>query len=233
MLESFIEDIERRHKRFTVYSTDETGLPDQLATRNVTVDHRQLPPSGPDAFVAIHDDEDFAGVISMADLQELLSPPIIRPGNRDELTSGYRALFDVLEETLFVSMTRKQLLAASREIEDRALRVGRGTLRVGFQSLSIFETQQKLYRQLGNETDLNIRIYGEPDRNVPDTENISIHQDIDGSLRPYWFLAFDGGGDSAQACALLARERSDRYAGFWSYDHNLVHDILSTIEQAA
>ena len=48
-------------------------------------------------------------------------------------------MYEVLEETLFTSFDRRQLLGTAREIEDRAWRVGVGTLRVGFQRPGAFE----------------------------------------------------------------------------------------------
>lgn len=234
MLGTFIEDVEQRRKRFTVYSADdETDVVDRFSTRNVTIEHRRLPSNGPDPFVVIRDDGAFAGAISLDDLEELLSPPIVRPENLEGLTDGYHVLLEVLEETLFTGLNRKQLLATSREIENRALRVGQGTLWVGFQSLSIFKTQTAVYRRLGSETALDVHICGEPDWTPPELEHVTYHQDGDGSLADFWYLAFDGGEDPTQACALVAQEREDGYVGFWSYDHALVTDILATLEAVA
>lgn len=244
MLDPFIEDVDRRRKRFVVYSqAGGIGLDEQFATRNVTVEHRGLPPNGPEPFVAIYEREEFAGNIRLDDLQDLLAPPVVRPGERDGLAEGYRALFDTLEETLFSALDRRQLLATSREFENRALRVGTGTLRVGFQQLSVFEAQTGVYRRLGTDTSLDIHVYGEPDWSPPAIENVTVHEDADGSLAPFWCLAFDGGHDESQACALVAREREDEvagderggdgYVGFWTYDPGLVADILSTLERAA
>lgn len=137
----------------------------------------------------------------------------------------------MLEETVFVALDRRQLLATSREFEERAFRVGEGTLRVSFQALSIFESQLPVYRQLGEETALEIYVYGEPDWTPPAIENVTYHHDEDGSLAPFWCVAFDGGGADSQQCALIARERDDEYTGFWSYDPDLVADILTTLQE--
>jgi DICT domain-containing protein len=90
----------------------------------VTIEHRELPQTGPPAFATIYEDE-YAGALAF-------------------------------EETLCAAFDRQQLLARSQEIEDRALRAGDGTLGVGCQSLSAFETQLSLYRRLGNHTDLDV-----------------------------------------------------------------------------
>ncbi|WP_312909344.1 DICT sensory domain-containing protein [Natronosalvus caseinilyticus] len=231
MLDTYIEAVERRRKWLTVYSdADATDLSDRLAARNVTVVHRKLPPHGPSPFVTIYDGETFVGAIGLETLEQLLEPPVIRPTDRTGLSEGYRALLEVLEETLFTALDRRQLLATSREIEDRAFRMGRGTLRVGFQRLSAFEHQVPLYRRLGEETNLEVHVYGRPDWEPPSLENVRYHRDEAGALAPFWCLAFDGGEDPMQACALVARERESGFLGFWTYDPGLVGEILEALE---
>lgn len=123
-------------------------------------------------------------------------------------------------------MTRRELLAVSREIEDRAYRVGTGVLRVGFQTAAAFDTQLDAYRHLATETTLEIHVYGvdQSERSLPDIEGIT-HHGGDDAIDRYWALAFDGGGDDAQSCGLLAQERSDGYDGFWTNDPAIVEGI--------
>lgn len=234
MFETLIADVEDRRKSFTVYAQDEeTDVEEQLATRNVTVERRRLPPCDPNSFVIIRDDDDFAGAVTLEEFQELLSPPIVHPWNRTGLSAGYRALFDLLGETLFTSLDSRQLLAASREIEDRAWRVGRGTLHVGFQSLSTFETQAETYRHLAEATELQIHVYGEPDWDPPAIAGVTFHGASGPDVSQFWSLAFDGGGTSDQACALVARERTDgEYFGFWTYDPDVVADVVTGLTSA-
>ena len=233
MLERYIEEAERRRKRFVVYSDAEVDLAEQFSTRNVTVENRELPAHGPEPFVNIYDGETFLGAISLEDLQILLEPPIVGPREREELGDAYRALLEVLDGTVFATLDRRQLRATSREFETRAIRVGGGTLRVGFQSLSAFEPQTAEYRYMGEETDLDIHVYGQPDWTPPSIPNVTYHRDTEGVLAPYWFLAYDGGEEERQQCALVARERDDAYWGFWSYDTPLVGDILETLQSEA
>lgn len=231
MLDSYLDTVQHRRKQFTVYSADgSTTLPAQLSTRNVTVEHRQLPPAGPPPFVTIRDGDAFHGAISLEDLELLLTPPIVRPGEWAGVSSGYRALLEVLEETVFSSLSRRQLLATSREIEDRAHRVGSGTLHVTFQSFSAFSSQLDLYRWLGHETTLDIHIHGVPDWQPPHLETVTYHPDETGSLEEFWCMTFDGGPDVRQASLLIAREGPDGYFGFWSYDERLVQDVQTTLE---
>jgi len=230
MLEKFIEEVERRQKRFVVYSDDAVDVADQLATRNVTVERRELPSTDPEPFVEIYDGDRFLGGIDLDDLQVLLEPPIVRPDDPEDVGDAYRALLEVLDGTVFATLDRQQLQATSREFERRAWQVGRGTLRVGFQSLSAFEPQTETYRRLGEETDLDIHVYGQPDWSPPTIPNVTYHRDTEGTLTPYWFMAFDGGDEESQRCALVAREDGDGYRGFWTYDPSLVGDILATLE---
>lgn len=229
MLGRYIEEAQGRRKRFVVYSTEAVDLAEQFATRNVTVENRELPQPGPEPFVNIYDGETFLGAISLEDLRILLEPPVVRPTDDEELGDAYRALLEVLDGTVFATLDRRQLQATSHEFETRAYQVGHGTLRVGFQSLSGFEPQTEAYRYLGEETDLDIHVYGQPDWAPPSIPNVTYHRDTEGELTPFWFLAFDGGQEKRQRCALVAEEQENGYWGFWSYDTALVGDILETL----
>jgi len=230
MLEKYIEEVEHRQKRFVVYSDEAVDVAERLATRNVTVERQDLPAADPEPFVEIYDGDRFLGGIDLDDLQVLLEPPIVRPSDTEEAGEAYRALLEVLDGTVFATLDRQQLQATSREFESRARQVGQGTLRVGFQSLSAFQPQTEAYRRLGEETDLDIHVYGQPDWSPPTIPNVTYHRDTEGTLAPYWFMAFDGGNEESQRCALVAREHDDGYRGFWTYDPSLVDDILATLE---
>jgi len=232
MLAAYLETVEARRKHLIVYGDPaETDLADQLATRNVTVEHRRLPPVDAPPFVTIHDEEGFVGALTLEDVQQLLDPPVIRPGSWDGIRDSYRTILSVLEETLFATLSRRQLLATTREFEDRAYRIGTGTLSVTFQSLSVFTDQADLYRTLGEETALDIHVYGRPDWDPPLLEGVTYHPDHTGSLSPFWCVAFDGGGDTTQACVLIAREATDGYVGCWSYDPEFTQDVLASLEE--
>ena len=147
MFEELFDSIEQQHKECTVYSASpDTDLDERLATRNVTVTHRQLPPGGPRPFVTIREDSDTVGALSVQRLEELLSPPADQSLDADAIDPGLSETFELFDETLFRSLDRRQLLLASREIEDRALRVGSGTLRVQFQTWHSFEPQKQRYQ---------------------------------------------------------------------------------------
>jgi hypothetical protein len=230
MLESLIADAQRREKTITIYSDDpEMSVLDRLAGHGVAVRHRRLP-DGQAAFVTIHDGEEYLGALKLADFEELLSPPVVRPGSRDDLSRAYRALYDILENTVFTSLDRHQLLGASREIEDRAFRVGHGTLRVSFQTFSAFETQTDVYYYLATNTALDIHVYGMGDWEPPAIDGVTFHESTADTVGRFWALGFDGGGDEMQTCGLVAQETDGEFIGFWTYDPETVEKILSALE---
>ena len=224
-LVDFLDAVERRRKTLVVYApAEETDVVEQFSTRNVSVEYEPLPDGGPAGFVTVREDDDFVGSIGLPELREILDPPIRRPWN--PAADAYGALYEVLDETLFATFDRRQLLAAAREIENRAWRVGRGTLRVGFQALSALRAQVPVYERLAAETDLEIHLYGRADWDPPPLPDVTVHTER-GEIGRFWFLAFDGGDDPLNACALLAEERSDdEFYGFWTYEAGTVDSLL-------
>lgn len=228
-LDSILTGVRERDRQLTVYrSEEESDVPERFATQAVRVEVERLPPGGPEPFVVVEDDGAFVGAIAEQELNWLLEPPIERPGDYDDVSEGYRVLFELLDETVFTALTRRQLLAVSREIEDRAYRVGSGTLVAGFQTLSTFESQLDVYRELATETDLDVHVHGAADWSPPAVPGVTYHGD-DAHVR-HWALAFDGGPDETQACGLVARETDDGYDGFWTDDAAIVGEILAALE---
>lgn len=231
MLDSLLSDVRSRRKQFIVYRTDAaTDIESMFGSHNVEVTIRELPASGVDPFLVLEQNDEFAGAIRLADLEGLLEPPLVRPEEPDDLSEGYQVLFDLLDETVFTAMERSQLLAVTREIEDRAFRVGTGTLRVSFQTLSAFEHQLELYRQLATRADLDIHIHGVRDWTPPAIEGITYHEPTADTVERYWALGFDGGPDETQACGLVAKEQPDGYESFWTDDPEMVDRILESLE---
>lgn len=228
MLDAILAGVREREKQFVVYGADETTAADLFSNHNVSLVYRDLPAGGPSPFLVVEDGGRFAGAVSLDDLDGLFSPPLVRPGEGTDVSPGYRVLFEVLDDTVFTSMERAELLAVSREIEDRAFRVGRGTLRTSFQRLSVFESQLDVYRRLADVTDLAIHVHGAPDWDPPEIAGVTYHEDAADDVERYWVVAFDG-GDDAQACALLAVEEGDGYRGFWTDDPAVVADVLAAL----
>lgn len=230
----FIREMEDRRKTVTIFAHEpQTGLGKYFGTRHVTIDFEQIPPDDPEEFVTVSLDDDFLGSIALSSLVSLDSPVIYDPGGTDIATADYRYLLKLLDDTVFSSFDRRQMVATSREIEDRAVRVGRGTLYSGFQRLSAVRDQETVYRTIGHISGLDVHVYGQPDWDPPNISGVTVHRLLDEEIRDTWFVAYDGGGNVMNKCALLAQDRTPgEYYGFWTYDPTLVDRIIDYIEEA-
>lgn len=230
MLGSLIADLQDRKHLCTVYRCSESPEIEQwLATHGIAIESRPLPPDGPDPFIELKADDEVKGIIGIEAVEGITEPPIVRPGARDDISEGYRVLFDILAKTVVSGMSRREFLAVSREIEDRAYRVGEGTLRVCFQTFSTFKSQIAVYRTLAADTDLEIHIYGVDDWTPPALTGVNYHPHEAERFGHYWAMAYDGGPDCAQACGLVAEELPDGYTGFWTNELSVVEDIARTL----
>jgi hypothetical protein len=232
MLDSIVADRREADRGLVIYRRDEEQDPGEWFTNHgVAVEYRPLPPNGPDPFVVIQEDGEFAGTLGVAELTWLTEPPIVRPGDREGLSEGYRVLFDLFDETVFTTMERRELLAVSREIEDRVYRTGTGTFHVSFQALSAFESQLEPYRRLAADTDVDVHIHGLADWTPPAIPGITYHAYSESMLERYWALAFDGGDERAQPCGLVAQEEAGGYSGFWTDEAETVEEILTELAE--
>lgn len=232
-LADFVADVADRRKTMVVYASD--GAPDvaaHFASRNVTVEHESLAAGGPDGFVVLRDEDGFVGAFSLSKLVELLDPPLFRPTHREDVSEPWRALYETLDNTLFASFDRRQLLGATREIENRAWRVGAGALRAGFQSAAALEDQVDVYRRLAAETDLSVHVFVADDDGIPDPEGVEVFVAEGTEVGDYWFLAYDAAGDPLNACGLVAEEREPgSYYGFWTYDTDHVAALSDYVRE--
>ena len=230
MIGSLISDVRDDRRQCTIYrSGDQPEIERWLADHGVATQSRPVPSAWPNPFLEIRANDEVVGVIGIGAVEGLVEPPIFSPGERNELSEGYRVLFDILEKTGFSGMSRRDFLAVSREIEDRAFRVGDGTLWVCFQTLSTFRSQTEVYRTLAAETDLDIHIYGVEDWTPPAIPGITYHTEGAEQFELYWILAYDGGSNETQSCGLVAEEQSGEYSGFWTNDPTRVEEIISPL----
>jgi len=226
-LDDVLDDERHRHTRFVVYSDDPpTDVEHALASRNATVARRDLPRGCRTDFVVVERDGAFAGALGLAELRHLLTPPVVRPDDPDDAAPGYRALFDVLDDTVFTALTRRSLHVVSREIEERAYRVGRGALHVTFQTERTFAAQRDVYEVLCTETALDVHLYSPDEWTIPVPAGATYHETT-AACAPYWALAFR---HDEHACGLLAREEPDGFRGVWTDDAETVARIAAGIE---
>ena len=206
-LGAFLEAAETRRKTLTVFAPESyETLAEHFESRNVVVEHVDIPDDGSGGFVVVSEDGEFVGSVGAAAVRSLVEPNT-RFG--DAPSEATRALLELLADTTFVSFDKRQMLGVAREIEDRAFRRERGTLRTGFQALSAMVHQQDVYETLATETDLDVHVYGRPDWNPPEIPGATVHAEDAAEIGAFWFVVFDGGGDDAQACALVAEEVRD------------------------
>ncbi|MDS0474481.1 DICT sensory domain-containing protein [Natrinema sp. 1APR25-10V2] len=234
-LAAAIRTIERRRKTLEVRTDDDAVVEElrrQFETRNVDVTHRSLGSLDETGFVIVRDaDGAFRGALGIDQFQMILSPEIHPPWELAETDDDRAELFDFLENTLFTSYDRRQMLATSREIEERAWRVGSGKLYAGFQRPAALAAQTDIYERLGSRGSLTVAVFLDGAWNASAPDNVTVVSTSDGELGEYWFVAFDGGGNEIEACALLAEERRDgEYYGFWTYDPATVADLVSHLE---
>lgn len=223
-LSELITGVEAHETTMTVYNAREAvgDLRERFADRNVAVEAGDAEP-GPDRFVALSVDGEF---VAAAGLDTLLAEPEPRrPGFGDD---PYRPILDHLDETMFTSYDRSKMLAASREIEDRAWRVGKGQLHAGFQRLSTLRTQQEVYDTLATRDALTVHTYAVPDVDAPADPEFLVHAEDAAEIERSWFVAFDGAGFDDNKCALVAEERSPgEFYGFWTYDPDTVDYVIT------
>jgi hypothetical protein len=223
-----VRDVEERRRTITVHAP---SLPEALTslfdTRHVEFEHRFLPDGASEPFLTVTEGDRYVGSVDLPAVYDFTHPKIHEIGSPDLVEAAYRKLTSLLPDTVFSSLSRRQLLATSREIEDRAWRVGVGRLDVGFQSLSNLRAQTDVYAALADRG-LDVHLYGDRDWKPPFVADTTLHTDGD-ELGDVWFMAYDGGPTPWQACGLVAEEREPgSYAGFWTYDHEIVARIFES-----
>lgn len=230
-LSELIAGVEDHEKTLTVFNSDEAtlaSLRQQFQDRNLSV-VGDATTTGSPRFVVLSDDEE---ILTAASLDDVLGRPDTKrePGFDGE---AHRPILDHLDETMFTSYDTDQMVAASREIEDRAWRIGSGRLHSGFQRLSVLQTQFDVYTQLANK-DLEVHAYASPDGPVPQHDtDLTIHVERAKEIQNCWFVVYDGAGVDVNKCALLAEEREPRtFYGFWTYDPSTVDWILDHLESS-
>ena len=232
---ALIQRIEDQRRTITVFVPPEnagavTELAAHFATRNVTVEERHIR-SGREGFVVVKSDDGPQRTVPLAAIRTLLQGG--RPTDWRTIPKDADSASAVvgLSELTFRSFDRTQMLYTSREIEERAYRVGRGSLYVGFQRVGAFTAQRDAYEALLTRG-VHVQAYmgSEEARDIAGLRHPSLgyHVDEVPDLTDYWFLAFDGDADPLQKCALVAEERDPgRYYGVWTYDPTLVDGLIA------
>ena len=225
-LSELIAGVAAAERTLTVFNPRDDAverLAEHFHDRNITVEAATTA-EGPSNFAVLGTDESFHTAVDVNDV--LRDADDVEPGFERE---PYVPILDHLDETLFTSYDRQQMLNATREIEDRAWRVGAGELHSGFQTGANLRKQLDSYRQLGSRDDLYVHAYIYPAEPVPQVDEIQLHLTRSPEILRSWFVAYDGNGVDDYKCALVAEERTSDpgFTGFWTYDPSTVDYILN------
>ncbi|MDS0282954.1 DICT sensory domain-containing protein [Haloarcula onubensis] len=230
-LSELIAGVEAHEQTLTVFNAGASvtdDLRDRFADRNVRVVRETTGSGRPGEFLTLSDDD---GVYAATDVESFYDS--LEDRERVLGEDAAHSVLDHLDETLFTSWSIGRMVAASREIEDRAWRVGEGALHAGFQTLSTLEGELDLYEGLG-DSPVDVHAYAVPDIDPPAHTTFQLHLDRSAELANSWFVVFDDGVDeeaTTQKCALLAEEREPReFYGFWTYDPSTVDYIVDHLE---
>jgi DICT domain-containing protein len=200
-----------------------------LQTQNVRITTRDTASGKPADIAVLSNSDTVLAVVELRDLRELVdqSDSQVAVGIAD---SAYKDILIHLKETTFTSHDTEQMLYASREIEDRARRLGDGTLHAGFQRCSVMRDQRAIYSYLAAQG-CRVHGYACPDDVTVDLGTAQVHEENTAEIANHWFVVFDGGGTDAHKSALLAQERAnDEFYGFWTYDAEIVDSLCEYLE---
>ncbi|MFC7021067.1 DICT sensory domain-containing protein [Haloarcula halobia] len=235
-LHDLIEQVQQLEKDlvlFNVDSTDQIGerLAGYFETQNVQITTTRTASGHPAGVAVLSNHDEVLGRFDVETLRNLVDHSPSQSGTVGISDAEYGDILGHLKETTFTSYDTEQMLYASREIEDRARRVGEGTIHAGFQRCSVMADQRAIYADLSRRG-LDIHAYGIADVAPPDIEGAQIHTTTTDEIAEMWFVVFDGGTDESQRSALLAEERSeDSFYGVWTYDPPIVDSVIDYLEQ--
>ncbi|MCU4753794.1 histidine kinase [Halobacteria archaeon AArc-curdl1] len=227
------EWIRQNERTLEVHTRDPDRIADLEATfgtYNVTVSARETPPQVDDEFVLVRDSTgSVQGVVGCETLEAILSPTEAHLRFEPTATREEMAVFDFLDNTMFRSSSRRQLLAITRELEERAWRTNGGNLYVGFQRSGALEAQRELYERFEKDREVAVNLYIRDDWHGNDS--FEVNTVVADEIATNWFVIFDGGPGGEQRGALVARERSPaEYDGFWTHDRVVLETLIDTLE---
>jgi len=251
--DELIASVEGGSRTLSLYNVDLPAsvldaVESHFAPQHVTLRHVRTEGDTPKNFAVLHDGNEYLAASGLRELSEYVDvTESVLAG--DDLDVPYPETLAHVDDTTFIDYGKRRMILASREIETRAYRHGVGTLHSGFQRLSLVDSQNRVYRKLG-ESDLAVHVYGLGDGTVPDDLNVTAHGSDSEEIAHSWFVVYDGGesvrpgadgtdradgeaatGGADDKCALLAQAVvNDSYRGFWTVRSDLVDRILARIE---
>lgn len=235
-LASAIEDVRRNEKVLILYNPVdypdlEAALREYFHAHNVRIRCITTDSTEPRNTALLNSREELLATVDCATLDQLVRDVPTSESGFGIADSAYQDVLRHLKETTFTSRDTRELLYTAREIEDRARRVGQGTLHAGFQHVSRMVDQQGIYSDLARRG-LTVHTYGVPDTTPPDLGSATVHPVETDEIAAHWFVVFDGGGHPNQLTALVAAQQiENEFYGMWTYDPWIVRRLCAYIER--
>jgi hypothetical protein len=216
-LPEIIGDLERSERRLTLFDPPPglvAELAERLTERQVTVEAAPAG-AGPDGYAVLTDE---GGVLTAVEVSD------VDPA-RDDVGDLLGRLYDGLDPLSFSTTDPDTLAATTREFEDRAWRVGSGSLHAGLRHPGALRAAADVYSRLGR-TDLDVHAYVHAGGDAPRVDNVAVHAVDREEIRHTGFVAFDGGPRRDDGCALLVDHRRGGTTGVWTYDAEAVDRLV-------
>ncbi|WP_435360325.1 hypothetical protein [Haloarchaeobius sp. DFWS5] len=194
-----------------------------FADRDLTV-RVDRPAGDAPVFATLTGPDEFHTVLTADELHDLLDEPQPTADGLSVTGGSLDGLLSRLDRTTVTDADVDNLVAMSREIADRAFRVGDGSIHVGARALVDSQDQREVYECLADRG-LDVHVYAQPGR-LPTINGVIAHTRDRAELADTWFVVFDGGSGEEMACGLLAESTDDdTFAGSWTYDDEVVSHL--------
>lgn len=208
-LRTTIEAIRHLEKDLVLYNVKSGNrITDQLKTffdtQNVQISEAHTASGKPEALAILRNEEEVLAIVDVAVLRALVGDTPTTSADTGIADAPFEEILGHLKETTFTSYDKEQLIHASREIEDRARRSGRGTIHAGFQRCSLMAEQKAIYSDLADRG-IEVHAYGVPDVPPPELGASYTNAVESDEISETWFVVFDGGGDETQKTAWSPR----------------------------
>jgi len=239
-ISDIIADLDSREKTLTVRNDDEPEplvgmLEEMVDAPDVAVQRSDPDDVGPGNVVILEDEEGDAERLAISSIADVGNSVLMV--NSDLYVTGTRSIDEVdtpnvlagLDETTFTVSGKQQMLLIeiSRHLESLAYRAGGSTLHAGFQELSRIEDERgtsAVYERLV-DADVDVHVYGVPDRRPDLPDAIDVHAYDAEELRRSWFVVNTDCPDDRKGALLAEEVGPNEWTGVWTFDSHLVDRI--------
>jgi hypothetical protein len=239
----FIDAVSAGGKTLTVYNEDEPEPLVRMLRRMVdapAVDVREGETAGDSVVNAVTLEDERGRNLGISSLSDIARSVLMV--NSDLYITGTRSVDRVetpevlanLDDTTFpVSGKQKMLLIQmSRHIESLAVQHADGALHSGFQYLSRIDDERgtrRVYERLV-EQDVDVNVYGVPDREPSVSEDISVYTTPAEELSRSWFVVHTDCPDAAKAALVAEETGENEWRGCWTFDSDVTDAVTDYVE---